>query len=153
MVKMILLGIVAVAATLGGAYAGMRFTSHTTAAADTREQEALEFVKLEVASVPVIREAAIVGYVVVRAAFSASSKDVKQSRPALTIFAAEALFKSIYEEEGLNFAALKPIQLGALTERITKAANMRFGRDAIRQLAVESLNYIPQDEVRCQQKL
>ena len=154
MVKMIILGMIVALATLAGAYAGLVVTTQSKATSGTKEQEqeAVEFVKLDAASIPVIRDGAITGYVVVRSSYSASSKDVKQIRPSMTVFVAEALFKSIYAEEGLNFTAMKPLQLDVLTAGITKAANARIGRDAIKQLAVESLSFLTMEEVRSQQK-
>jgi hypothetical protein len=151
MVKMIALGIIVTVATLAGAYAGL-VTSQPKAPTNTNEQEPVEFVKLDATSVPIIRDGGIMGYVVVRSAFSASAKDVKQNRTSMTVFVAEALFKSIYAEQGLNFAAMKPLQLDALTEGTTKAANARIGRDAIKQLAIESLSFLTVEEVRSQQK-
>ncbi len=152
MVKMIILAFAVAVTTLGGVYAGLVLTAQSKVKADTREQEAVEFVKLDATSVPVIRDGAITGYVVVRAAYSASSTDVKQNRSSLTIYVAEALFKSIYAEVGLNFAAMKPLQLDALREGVQKAANARIGRSAIKQLAIESLSFLTMEEVRSQQK-
>lgn len=152
MVKMIMLGLAVLAATLGGTYAGLIASVQSNEPVGSKQNEVLEFVKLDATSVPIIRDGAIAGYVVVRAAFSAASYDVKQNRSWLTTFTAEALFKSLYEETSLNFAALKPVQLDALTERIAKAANRRLGRDGVKQLAVESLSYLTVDEVRCKQQ-
>ena len=74
MVKMIVLGFIAVIATLGGAYAGLQISLKHKSGAEILEQDAVELVKLDPTSVPVIRDGSIAGYIIVRSAYTATAK-------------------------------------------------------------------------------
>lgn len=147
MIKLLALGLAAVGATLLGSYAAAMLASPGSPAA-APEPEAIEVVKLDPVSVPVIRQGKVQGYVIARAAIMATAAEVKKHKPALVIYAGEAIFQAIYEEEAFDFAAMKPAKISALGDRIAMLANQRLGRAAIRQLAVESLNFLTPAETR-----
>ncbi|MBN9263446.1 MAG: hypothetical protein J0I75_02570 [Hyphomicrobium sp.] len=58
---------------------------------------------------------------------------------------------SVYNEEDLDFAALKIVEVDKLIERILTKVNARIARPMISQIYVESLNFLAHDAVRCQQ--
>lgn len=149
MVRMLLLGLVVVLSTLGGSYAAMKLPQSSAPGADTGATEELTVVKLDPVSVPVVRGGKIQGYVLGRIAFAASAKEMK-NKDVLTLYVNEAIFRSVYEEEALDFTALKPMQVEALVLRTVEKANSRIGRPAIAQVFVESLNFLAHEAVRCQ---
>lgn len=149
MVRMLLLGLVVVIATLGGSYAAMQI--HQSAPAAKEEAtEKTEVVKIDPISVPVVRAGKIQGYVIGRFAFSASANELRKDKDTLTLYASEGIFRSVYEEEELDFSALKIIEVDKLIARIVAKANARIGRPLITQVFVESLNFLAHDAVRCQ---
>ena len=149
MVRMLLLGLVVVIATLGGSYAAMQFPRGTTGKAEDAAEKT-EVVKLDPVSVPVVRDGKIQGYVIGRFAFSAGASAIRKDKDALTLYANEAIFRSVYEEEGLDFTALKIVDVDKLIGRIVEKANARIGRPTIAQIFVESMNFLAHDAVRCQ---
>jgi hypothetical protein len=149
MVRMLLLGLVVVLSTLGGSYAAMKLPQGSAPGADNGAPEELTVVKLEPVSVPVVRGGKIQGYVLGRIAFAAGAKEMK-NKDILTLYVNEAIFRSVYEEEALDFTALKPMQVEALVHRTVEKANTRIGRPAIAQVFVESLNFLAHEAVRCQ---
>lgn len=149
MIRMLLLGLVVVIATLGGSYAAMQFPHGSpTATSDTSEKA--EVVKLDPTSVPVVRAGKIQGYVIGRFAFSASGSELKKNKDPLVQYVSEAIFRSVYEEADLDFATLKIIEVEKLVGRIVAKANERIGRAAIAEVFVESMNFLAHDAVRCQ---
>jgi len=149
MIRMLLLGLVVVIATLGGSYAAMQFPHGSpTATSDTSEKA--EVVKLDPTSVPVVRAGKIQGYVIGRFAFSASGSEVRKNKDTLVQYVSESIFRSVYEEEELDFATLKIIEVEKLVGRIVAKANARMGRSAIAEVFVESMNFLAHDAVRCQ---
>jgi len=146
---MLLLGLVVVIATLGGSYGAMQI--HQSAPAAKEEAtEKTEVVKIDPISVPVVRAGKIQGYVIGRFAFSASANELRKDKDTLTLYASEGIFRSVYEEEELDFSALKIIEVDKLIARIVAKANARIGRPLITQVFVESLNFLAHDAVRCQ---
>lgn len=151
MVRMLLLGLVVVLATLGGSYAAMKLPQSSASSSGTEATEEQQVIKLEPVSVPVVRDGKIQGYVIGRLAFSSGASELKKNKDALTLYVNESIFRSVYEEEGLDFATLKIVEVEALIKRIIEKANARIGRPAIGQVFVESLNFLAHDAVRCQQ--
>lgn len=149
MIRMLLLGLVVVIATLGGSYAAMQLPQGTTAA-KTDTTEAAEVVKLDPTSVPIVRAGKIQGYVIGRFAFSSSVAEVRKNKEALIQYVSESIFRSVYEEEALDFATLKIIEVEKLVGRIVAKANARIGREAVTEVFVESMNFLAHDAVRCQ---
>ena len=151
MVRMLLLGLIVVLSTLGGSYAAMKLPGGSAPSAESGgAAEELTVVKLDPVSVPVVRGGKIQGYVLGRIAFAASTKEMK-NKDLLTLYVNEAIFTSVYEEEALDFNALKPVHVEALVHRTVDKANARIGRPAIAQIFVESLNFLAHEAVRCQQ--
>lgn len=149
MVRMLLLGLVVMIATLGGSYAAMQIPQGAPPAeGDTGERA--EVVKLDPISVPVVRAGKIQGYVIGRFAFSVPGSEVRKDKDALVLYVSEAIFRSLYEEEDLDFAALKIIEVEKLIGRIVAKANARIGRPMIAQVFVESMSFLAHDAVRCQ---
>ena len=149
MIRMLLLGLVVVLATLGGSYAAMQLPKGGTGE-EGAAVEANEIVKVDPVSVPVVRDGKIQGYVIGRLAFSSSGSDIRKDKEALILYVTESIFRSIYEEEKLDFTTLKIIDVEALTGRIVSKANARIGRPAIQQVFVENLSFLNHDAVRCQ---
>lgn len=149
MIRMLLLGLVVVIATLGGSYAAMQFPQGSSTT-ETDTSVASEVVKLDPTSVPVVRAGKIQGYVIGRFAFSASASEIRMNKDVLVQYVSESIFRSVYEEEELDFATLKIIEVEKLVKRIVTKANARIGRPAIGEVFVESMNFLAHDAVRCQ---
>lgn len=149
MVRMLLLGLVVVLSTLGGSYAAMKLPQSSAPGAESQAADEVTVVKLDPVSVPVVRSGKIQGYVLGRIAFAAGTKEMK-NKDLLTLYVSEAIFRSVYEEEALDFAAMKPVHVEALVHRIVEKANARIGRPAIAQVFVEGLNFLAHEAVRCQ---
>lgn len=151
MVRMLLLGLVVVLSTLGGSYAAMKLPSAMSSGEKDPANEPVTIVKLDPVSVPVVRDGKIQGYVLGRISFSTPSSEASKNKDALLLYVNEAIFRSIYEEETLDFTSLKPIGVEALVGRVVQKANARIGRTAIVQVFVENLNFLAYEAVRCQQ--
>ncbi|MFM9938881.1 MAG: hypothetical protein ACKVP7_05230 [Hyphomicrobiaceae bacterium] len=148
MIKLITLGLAAVVATLIGCFAGAHQYNASRNAPKPAAEAELEIVKLEPITVPIIRKSKIQGYVIVHAAFGATAAEAKRSRNALTLYAGEALFQAIYEDDAFDFSAIKAAQLAALAEKASKLANAKLGRAAIKQVAIENLSLVPHSGTR-----
>lgn len=150
MVKVLLLGLTVMLSTLAGSYAAMKLSGNAvpTSAKDDSADSAI--IKLDPVSVPVVRGGRIQGYVLARIAFATTTKEMR-NKELLTLYVSEAVFRSVYEEETLDFANMKPIQVEALAHKILVRANARIGRPAAAQIIVDSLNFLAHEAVRCQQ--
>jgi hypothetical protein len=147
-IRNLVLGFAAVAATLLGGAGAALLASSKAAAPAPAEAPVHELVKLDAVSVPVIRRGQVQGYVVAQVAVEAAAVDMKNSKPVLAVYASEAVFRAVYEEEAFDFSGLRPAHLAALADRMTKLANERIGRAAIKRVAIESINYVTEAQAR-----
>jgi len=144
--RSILLGIVTIAATIGGHYASGRVSSMKSS--EPARQEPVEIIKLEPISAPVVRDGKVVGYVIARMSIAAAEADAKAHKPLLVAYANEAVFRGIYEEKAFDFSAMRAADVSELSKRIVELANKRFGRPTVRETVVESINFMSQAELQ-----
>ena len=121
--------------------------------AEVVDSAALDTVKLEAVSVPVVRDGAVQGYVIARIAFTAPSSEVKSSKSLLTAMVSEAALRSIFEDATFDFSNIRPLDVTKLADAITSKANARMGNNSVRAAVIESLNFIPQSQNRGQQRM
>lgn len=149
MLKFLALGIAAMLATIGGSYAAIQFGARDggkTAASSAVVEEA---VRMEQASIPIVRDGKVQGYVLAQVTYTAAAEDIKSTKALLNVYVNEAIFSTVYEEENFNFTALKKVEIADLAGRIRKAANGRAGRETVNKVLVESLMFLDQESVRC----
>lgn len=146
MIRSILLGVLTITATLGGHYAaGLLSAPKATIGV---QQEAVEVVKLEPISAPVIRDGKVVGYVIARTAVTAGAADAKAHRDLIVAYAGEAVFRGIYEEKSFDFSNMSAVDVAEFSRRIALLANKRFGKPTVREAVVESINFVSQEEIQ-----
>lgn len=144
--KLLIVGVAAILSTLAGSYAAALLTGDSKDPAPVGPP-ALEVIKLDVISVPVIRSGAIQGYVLVRAAVGVPVEDAKKGRAVVALYSAEGVFRAIHEEE-IDFTALRSADIARLADRATRLINGRVGREAVSRTVIESVNFVPQSDVR-----
>lgn len=148
MIKELVVGLVAVASTLGGSYVTMQLAAPAVGGGDKAEQDKLKHIKPDVISVPILRGGKLDGYVIARIVATAFAKDVEKHEEEILVFVNAATFRTFYADPGFDFAALSPVETRELASRIVKDVNARLGRDSVKEVIIESLNYMTPEEVR-----
>lgn len=146
--KLIVLGIMVIASTLGGGFVARYLAAPAAPGEIAAVEETIEHARLDPVSVPIVRNGKISGYVVANVAFSAVAADLKDHKDELALFVNEAAFQALYEEQSFDFSALRRAQLGELATRIQNSANGRLGGRRVRAAVIESLNFLTPQEVR-----
>lgn len=143
--KLLVMGLVGVIATLGG-IAGTRHLMRPKPVVAV--VEAYQHFKLEAVSVPILRTGKLVGYVIASASGSAKAKELTERRELVMSHLNAAAFRVIYGEPSFDFKELKPAQMQALAARMSDAANGSLGEGVVKDLVIETLNYMTPEEVR-----
>lgn len=146
----LIVGAVAIAATLGGAYAAMTARMAKLSAPSSQASPALDMVKIEPVSVPVVRRGKVAGYVIARVTITAAAGDVKDQRTLLSSYATEAVFRAVYEEQVFDFSELKVVEIMTLADRIARLANERLGRSIVHAAIIDGLSFVEPSGVRTQ---
>jgi hypothetical protein len=147
MTRQVVTAISMIVATISGSYAASLLAAKYDKGTSVAKEVPSELVKLEIVVVPVIRKGAVQGYVIARAEIAVGADDAKAMKPLLQSYAAEAAFKVLFEK-GVDFGALKPLEVTEIANQITGQANQRIGRNLIKTTVIESINFVPQGEVR-----
>ena len=150
MIKTIVIAIIVSFATVAGGYSGIGVSGRSAEPAAHSAGDLLELSKLEVISVPVMASGKLKGYVVVRAAFAARSDELKRAKNSLGLYSTEAIFKAVYADD--SAWPEKPVQIAELTTRALSEANSRMPGNVIKQIVIENLQFVPREDVRCQEK-
>ena len=145
--KLVVMGIAAIIATLAGSFAASLLAGNPSVPVKTDGSKVLEFIKLDVLSVPVVRKGQVQGYVLARVAVGVSAEEAKKSRAAVSLYSNEGAFRAIYEE-GFEFTQLKTVDIVRLADRMTRLINDRWGAPVVAGTTIESLNFVPYSEVR-----
>ncbi|XWN32972.1 MAG: hypothetical protein ROR55_07795 [Devosia sp.] len=140
--KMILVGLWAVAVTLGAAYGVAAWKMETPGDEEGPRLEGLRYTALPTMSVPVVDAGRISGYVVVRMVYTADTAVLRSLAMAPDAFITDEIFRDVYGRAETRFGQLRRMDLTTLAEEARKRANARLGDEVIKDLLVDGLNYI-----------
>ena len=149
MIKTLVIGIWICAVALGSTYFFVRMQSTRSAHEPTKEEvAAIEFIKTDMVSVPVIRTGKVQGYLVTQLSFAVSSSETAKLSFEPTPYLIDTAYRTIYENSAVDFSRLQPQDLGALVKKIVEAANTKLGAEVVKDVLLNEINYVPRDEVR-----
>lgn len=153
MIKIVLTGLWICAASLGSLYGVVVWQGGKTVAVKPEKFfGGLDYVKTDTVSVPVISDGKIAGYILARFVFLADGTKLEtMSVPAKLVLADEA-FKVLYGGSLRDFQRIEKYDLAALTKKMKEGANKRFETDLIKDILIDSINYVPKSEVRVRGK-
>jgi hypothetical protein len=153
MIKIVLTGLWICVATLGSLYGVVVWQAGKNAAAQPDKFfGGLDYVKTNTVSVPIISDGEIAGYVLARFVYVADGNKLKMlSVPAELILADEA-FRILYAGSLRDFKRIEKYDLAALTKKMRERANKRFETEIIEDVLIDSINYVPKNEVRVRRK-
>jgi hypothetical protein len=148
-IRTLALGFWVCVVALGATYLATQLDhSAGTNAATDAESAAIEYIKADPLSVPVIRDGKVQGYVVAQVSFAAVPVKLKGGAADLAPYLIDAAFRALYEDAPDDFAHLKPQNVAAIAAKAKAYANERLGGDAVKDVLIGSLNYVARGEVR-----
>lgn len=149
MIKSVLAGLWVVAVTLGSLY----FMTDLLAKPEKAKEESsyyggIDYVKMELVGVPVIRDGDMQGYVLAQLVYTADGKVLEKLTVKPDVFIKDAMIKKIYADDTTDFRRMKKYQLDALLAALKKDTNGRYGKPILKEILIERLDYMKADEVR-----
>jgi hypothetical protein len=147
-IKIIVVGLWVCAITVASCYGAVLYFSGKSSEADSGAFGGIDYIKTDMTSVPVIRNGAVKGYVVVQLVFAADSYKMKELKLEPAPFLLDEAFRVIYADERTNFNHLEKQELAELTGKIMENANKRLKSELIKEVLIQQLNYVAKDEIR-----
>ena len=146
MIKMILVAIWCSAMVAAGGF-GAEYVMKMKAAKENAKPEiALETRKTRELNVPIIRDGAVKGYVVVQLNYVVDLEAAKKLPAAPDPFVIDETFQYIYGDEKIDFAHLDKLDLGKMTEQLIQRVNTRLRANVITDMGVIECNFLVNSE-------
>lgn len=108
----------------------------------------LDYVKMEILSVPVVRRSEIQGYFLARLVYTVDpAQRAKMSVPAEALIV-DQVYSYLYGNPQIDFSQEKALDLDAFRHGIRDSINARIGNPVIHDVLVEQLDFLSKDEIR-----
>jgi hypothetical protein len=110
------------------------------------ESLSLETRKTRELSVPIIRDGAVKGYVVVQLNYVVDLEAARKLPAPPDPFVIDETFQYIYGDEKIDFAHLDKLDLGKMTEALIQRVNTRMRSNVIADMGVIECNFLVNSE-------
>ena len=149
MIKFVLSGLWVVAVTLGSVY----FMNGMLVTPDKVEKKpsyfgGIDYVKMDLVGVPVIRDGNMQGYVLAQLVYTADRDVLDKLTVKPDVFIKDAAIKKIYADDTTDFRKLKKYQVEKLLTDLRDGANERYGKPILKEILVDRLDYMKAEDVR-----
>ncbi len=149
MIKTLLIGLWVCIVALGSTFFFITMqTQSVSSEAAQKESSAVEFIKTDMVSVPVIKEGKVQGYLVTQISFAVNTAETLKLSFEPTPYLIDVAYRTLYENSDVDFSRLKTQDLSVLTQKIAAAANTKFGSEVVKDVLLNEINYVLRDEVR-----
>jgi hypothetical protein len=135
--------LVMVGATFGASYV-MKMQAAKDAAKPA--ESAFETRKSRELNIPIIRDGAVKGYVVVQLNYVVDLEAAKTLPAPPEAFVIDETFQYIYGDEKIDFAHLDRVDIGKMTESLIQKVNTRLRSNVITDMGVVEFNFLVNSE-------
>ena len=149
MIRFIIIGVWVCVVALASTYAAAYWVTGTEhGKADESYLSGLEYRRLPVITVPMVIDGQVKGYVLAKLVFTADASLLRKMSVDPSIFAVNAAFQDIYVNGRIESGKMSKYKLPEMLERIRQATNARLNGDVVREVLVDSLNYVDKTDLR-----
>jgi hypothetical protein len=147
MLKVLLVGIWACLATLGGVYLSAYLAQPASTADNQDAVVAATIVRGSAISLPVINGGAVEGYFLGKISLAVDSDKVKSVALPLDAVLTDELFSLLMGSKLIDLKRLDSFDPQALRTRIKEGMNGKLGGEVVRDVLVEQLDYMSKETV------
>jgi flagellar basal body-associated protein FliL len=148
-IKTLLVGLWVCGVALGSTYFFMKMQADARNPDKAKDEvAAIEFIKTDMVSVPVIKSGKVQGYLVTQLSFAVNNIETAKLSFEPTPYLIDIAYRTLYENSAVDFSQLKTQDLGSLAKKIADAANAKLGAEVVKDVLMNEINYVPRDEVR-----
>jgi flagellar basal body-associated protein FliL len=148
MLKLVAIGIWVILVTAGATFASVFMSSGGDDSGEEKPDMGIEQLSTEMMSIPVIREGNVTGYLVMQLSFGADRAMLEEKKADPMPFLKDAALRTIFSDATLDVQRLRKKELDALTAAITQEANQRLGKDLVRNVLFQQINYVKKEDIR-----
>lgn len=148
MIRFVIIGVWACLVGLGSSYAAAWYAAGTPRKGEEPYLAGLEYRRLPAVTVPMIVDGKLQGYVLAKFVITADAAELRRLPLEPTVFAVNAAFSEIYVNGRIESGKITKYNLPEMLGRIKTSTNTYLKGEVIREVLVDSLNYIDKTDMR-----
>lgn len=143
MIQSLLLGVVSAVAALAGTWLSDNVDLLSKKGPDGAAKVAYEVKKAGTLNVPILREGALRGYLVVRLAYATKGAIEDRDTKTLEALVQDEVFRTLYSDTSINPEKLEKYDITGLTKQLSERIRVRISSDAFRDILISEFTYVP----------
>jgi len=108
----------------------------------------IDYVKTDVLSIPVVRNAAVQGYFIARFVYTAEQKRLAALTVPAESLLVDEVFTYLFSHPMIDFTDASNIDIDGFRNGLRDAMNKRVGEDLIKEVMIEQIDYLSKQEIR-----
>lgn len=139
------------AATAGSVFYAFQQASTVEAAAPASGPTAfggLDYVRLNVVSVPQMKGGEVQGYFLARLVFTAPAERLRQLVLPADAMLTDAVYSRLYADPMLDFSRIDALDLDAFRSGLREAVNAKIGENLIADVLIEQVDFLSKADIR-----
>lgn len=108
----------------------------------------LEEIKMEIISVPVLRDDHIAGYFLARLVYTADEEEVKKLPVSPDTLLTDQFYTYLFGNPEIDFTDKAHFDIDAFRNSLRESVNKRVGAPVIHDVLVQQLDFLSKDEIR-----
>lgn len=152
MIKVVLAGIWVCAITLAAVYFSVQMATKPPVDEAAAKKAALELVKGESITVPLLSEGKVKGYFIGRVSFMMDKQKIQGVELPMTEYMTDEMFSTLVGNSMINIADPKAFKLDEFKKMVKEDLNKRLGDEYIAEVLVEQLDYLSKEDIRVSQE-
>ncbi len=148
MLKLLLTGLWVCLVTLAAVYFSVQMSIPTPVDEEAAKKEALQLVRGESLTIPVISNGVITGYFLGRFSFTMDKEKIKGIELPITEYTTDQLFTLLVGEKMVDLGNPGAFDLEVFRSRIKDDMNRRLGEGVVAEVLVEQLDFLSKEDIR-----
>ena len=108
----------------------------------------LQEIKMEIVSVPVLRDDRIAGYFLARLVYTADGEEMKKLTVAPDTLLTDQVYTYLFGNPAIDFTDKAHFDIDAFRSALRDSVNKRAGAPVIHDVLVQQLDFLSKDEIR-----
>jgi hypothetical protein len=149
MIKFIVAALWICAATLGAVFYSFQAASQRGVGEPPKPMlGGLDYVKTDIISVPLIRNARIDGYFLTKLVYTVEPDQIKKLSIPAPALITDQVYSYLYSNPQVDFTKKDTIDLDAFRKAIRETINARVGVELVHDVLIDQVNFLSKDEIR-----
>lgn len=108
----------------------------------------LDYVKTDIISVPLVRDARIDGYFLTKLVYTVEPEQIKKLSIPAEALITDQVYSYLYANPQIDFTRKETVDLDAFRAAIRDTINARVGAPLVHEVLIDQINFLAKEEIR-----